>query len=240
MKTILRKLVSGWLINSSRVHLRRCNEEFAKRVTEKMSVLDAGAGTAPYRYLFEHANYETADFEMGDKEYFPSTYVCDLASIPVEESRFDHVVFNQVMEHLPDPLSVLKELRRVLKPGGTLICTCPLFYEEHEIPYDFYRYTQFAHRYLFEQAGLEIESLEWLEGYFGTIGYQLESIYRYLPVNPARFSAGLLGWLIAPILLVFKISAFALAGVFYRMDLRCKYTAAGWPKNYTVIARRPT
>src|SRR5262249_29485247 len=152
----------------------------------------------PYRDLFAHATYETADFEKVDKGYEPSTYVCDLAAIPVEDGRFDRVVFNQVLEHLPRPLAVLQELQRVLKAGGKIICTCPLFYEEHEQPYDFYRYTQFAHRYLFEQAGFEIERLEWMEGYFGTLGYQLESVYRCLPLTPRKLGKGALGWLVAP------------------------------------------
>lgn len=104
-------------------------------------VLDAGAGTAPYAELFSHARYESADFEKLEKEY-ASTYVCDLGAIPVEDARYDAVVFNQVMEHLPEPARVLAELGRVIKPGGRMIYTGPFFYEEHEGPYDFYRYTR--------------------------------------------------------------------------------------------------
>lgn len=233
-----RKLLRWWLINSSRVHLQRWNEKFAERVKDGEYVLDAGAGNAPYRSLFSSANYETADFEMVDKKYYPSTYVCDLQSIPVEDERFHHVVFNQVMEHLPNPIAVLEELRRVLKPGGTMICTCPLFYAEHEQPYDFYRYTQFAHRYLFKQAGFDIDLLDWMEGYFGTVGYQMECIYKYLPVNPTKYPSVAHGWVAAPILLFVKYFAFVLAGVFYRLDIRFRYTAAGLPKNYVVFAKK--
>lgn len=48
------------------------------------------------------------------------------------------------------------------------MCAAPLFYEEHEQPYDFFRYTQFAHWLLFSQAGFQVERVEWLEGFFGT------------------------------------------------------------------------
>ena len=66
-----------------------------------------------------------------------------------------------------------------------MIYSGPLFYEEHEQPYDFYRYTQFGLRYLFSSAGFIIERLAWLEGYLGTVGYQLNTMARYLPPNRA-------------------------------------------------------
>ena len=81
---------------------------------------------------------------MKAKTYTEQDYVCDLAAIPVDDARFDHVRLTQVLEHLPEPATVLAELRRVLKPGGTLWLTAPLFYAEHERPYDFFRYTPFG------------------------------------------------------------------------------------------------
>lgn len=146
------KLNGLFYFNSSRYRLQKENAAFAALVPDHALVLDAGAGNAPYKSLFEHAQYESADFEKIDKKYAPSTYVCDLKKIPVEDCRFDFIIFNQVMEHLPEPHLVLAELYRVLKPSGKMIYTGPLFYEEHEQPYDFYRYTQFGLRYLFESA----------------------------------------------------------------------------------------
>ena len=114
--------------NSSRFRLDQENRGFAETIPQGSLVLDAGAGSQPYRYLLEHTQYESADFEAVDKVYAKSTYVCDLKAIPVENNRFDYILFNQVMEHLPEPSAVLKELNRVLKPGGKMIYTGPLFY----------------------------------------------------------------------------------------------------------------
>lgn len=226
--------------NSSKTWLSRENSSFAQTVQPGGTVLDAGAGNQPYRPFFSHCSYEAADFEMVDKPYAKSTYVCDLASIPVNGERFDAVLFNQVMEHLPDPLAVLVELKRVLKPGGTMICTAPLFYEEHEQPYDFFRYTQFAWRKLMGQAGFEIVRLDWMEGYFGTVAYQLHSAAKYLPVAPAKISPGLMGWLALPVVAGSKVLFRLLAHIFYRLDEKAKFSGNGFPKNYVVIVKKPS
>jgi SAM-dependent methyltransferase len=225
-------------VNSSRVHLTRYNEMFAAMVPAGALVLDAGSGSQPYRHLFDHARYESADFEMADKGYAPSTYVCDLTKIPVENERFDFVVFNQVLEHLPEPKCVLVELSRVLKRGGKIICTAPLAYEEHEVPYDFYRYTQFAHRYLFEQTAFRIDKLEWMEGYFGTVAYQLDTAARYLPMRPREIAPGILGYVLSPVMLALKAFFAMTALVFYRVDVRAPFKQRGYPKNYVIIATK--
>ena len=222
---MIRKILKN-RVSSSRVHLDRLNREFASKVPPGALVLDAASGSQLYRSLFDHARYECADFEQVDKYYQPSTYVCDLRAIPVEDARFDFVVFNQGLEHMAEPIAVLTELARVMKPGGRMICTAPLFYEEHEQPFDFFRYTQFAYREMLPKAGLTIESLDWMEGYFGTVAYQLESAALYLPR----------GLLPSPLRVAFAL----LARLFYRMDVAEKHTASGYPKNYVVIARKLT
>ncbi|SIO22474.1 Methyltransferase domain-containing protein [Parasphingorhabdus marina DSM 22363] len=237
MKSFIRRWVFP---NSSREYLRRYNQAFAAETEPGMRVLDAGAGEQPYRPFFDHCTYESADFEMVDKPYARSTYVCDLADIPTEDNLFDRIVFNQVLEHIPEPDKVLAELYRVTRPGGRIICTCPFYYEEHEKPYDFYRYTQFAHRHIFARAGFEIDRLEWLEGYFGTLGYQFQTMAHRLPASPSRYLKKpwwpVLFW---PLLLLVKGSAALLAALFYRLDLACKITDRGHPKNYVILARKP-
>lgn len=233
---LIDRLLNRFAVNSSRVHLERVNRDFAATVSADSLVLDAGAGDAPYRPLFAHARYESADFEMVDKPYAKTTYVCDLCAIPVQDARFDAIIFNQVMEHLPDPAAALRELHRVLKPGGRMIATAPLFYEEHEVPYDFYRYTQFGWRHLMAQAGFVIERLDWLEGYFGTVAYQLDTAARYLPLRPG--SSRVVSLLTAPLLLLCKLAFAALAILFYRIDIRVPYAGRGFPKNYALVVRR--
>ena len=44
----------------------------------------------------------------------------DVQDLPFKENSFDIVYCRYILEHVPDPLRVLKEARRVLKPGGKL------------------------------------------------------------------------------------------------------------------------
>lgn len=229
-------------VNASRVHLRRQVRRFAKGTKKGMLVLDAGAGKSPYRSLFKHAHYEAADFAALGTAYAPLDYVCDITDIPVDDGRFDRVLFNQVLEHLPDPGVALAELHRVLKPGGRLFCSVPLFYEEHQQPYDFYRYTQFSLRRIFEEAGFEIARIDWLEGYLGTVSYQFHQMYRWLPKDLKTMRSMGFGWrllYIGPMLWLTRRVAGRLRGPFARADIAAKYTGSGMPKNYVVVARKP-
>lgn len=69
----------------------------------------------------------------------------------------------------------------MLKPRGALWLTAPLFYDEHEQPFDFFRYTQFGLRYLLDNAGFNVESIDPLGGYFATLGYQAKMMREHLP-----------------------------------------------------------
>lgn len=229
-------------VNSSRVHLKQAVRRFAKGTAKGMLVLDAGAGTSPYRKLFDHARYEAADFAALGTDYAPLDYVCDLSDIPAESGRFDRILFNQVLEHLPEPGKALVELNRVLRPGGRLFCSAPLFYEEHQKPYDFYRYTQFALRRLFEEAGFEVVRIEWLEGYFGTVAHQFHQMHRWLPGDASSIRELNVGWRIVwigPLLLTTRALAGRLRKSYANLDVNARYTGAGMPKNYVVVARKP-
>jgi len=234
----MKKLKKHFNINSSRYYLYLEIKHFAENINSGSLVLDAGAGDDPYKELFKDINYHSTDFGKVNKIYAPCTYICDLVSIPIRSNSYDAIIFTQVLEHVPEPELVLQELFRILKPGGIMFFTSPLFFSEHEIPYDFYRYTKFGLNYLFDKVGFSIERINWLEGYFGTLGYQYEHESRDLPYLPMQFSNKLVFYLIAPFLLIHKILAFILSILFYKLDRYYKYTNSGYPKNYLAIVKK--
>lgn len=222
----------------SRVWIEVEISRFAERLAKGARVLDAGAGDQRYRPKFAHCVYESADFEQVDKPYAASTYKCDLRSIPAPDRSFDAVVFTQVMEHLPDPLAVLRELNRLMKPGGRLFYSAPLWFEEHEKPYDFYRYTQFGVRHLFESAGFEVKELRWLQGYLGSVSHQLRHMARSLPKSPAGYGSGPQATLRYMAFAAFRPVARQLAKAAARADAESRYVESGFPIDYMAIVEK--
>ncbi|HEY6510272.1 MAG TPA: class I SAM-dependent methyltransferase [Vicinamibacterales bacterium] len=212
-------------VNSSRHYAREFAVRAAARGTDKsFLVLDAGAGSAPYQDLFAHVTYETADVAATPgKDYSHITYVCDVVDVPVADGRFDLVWCSQTLEHVPEPVAALREFHRILKPGGECWLTAPFYYEEHEAPWDFYRFTQYAWQRFAEVVGFEVVEIEWMEGYYGSLAYSLRMASRHLPKEmPKRRQT---------------LERMALA--FAERDLVDKRTDIGMPKNYQVIYRKP-
>jgi SAM-dependent methyltransferase len=163
---------------------------------------------------------------------------CDVSSIPVEDGRYDAVLCTQVLEHVPDPLKALKELHRVLVPGGTLWLSTPFYFQEHEQPYDYFRFTQFGLRYLLEQAGFHECRIEWLGGYYGTLSHQLNLARHFLSIKPRDYGGGVLGILSALFTILLKPTFFLLAGIFAFHDSRFNYIGNGHCIDYSVVAKK--
>lgn len=137
-------------------------------------VLDVGAGSAPYRELFQHAEYTTADWEQSvhlDGQAPDVTAPAD--ALPLDDRSFDVVLSTQVLEHVPEPARVLAELHRVLLEGGRLFLTVPLVWELHELPHDYYRYTPSGLAHLLETAGFADVEIKPRNDCFATIAQLL-------------------------------------------------------------------
>lgn len=164
----------------------------ARELPPGSRVLDAGAGDAPYRELFRHCEYRTADFAATAYHDFartPPDIVCDLSAIPLPDGSLDTIICTEVLEHVPEPAAVLAEFRRLLVPGGHLFLTTPFFWGLHEQPYDFYRFTPYALDHLFTQAGFRVITISPRDGVFTTMAMHLLFLRSQWPLP----SQGVLG-----------------------------------------------
>ena len=126
------------------------------------SLMDFGCGSKPYRSLFNVSEYVGVDFHgQGHSHEHESIDVFyDGITLPFNDNRFDNIFSSEVFEHVFNLEHILKELNRVLKPGGNLFVTCPFAICEHEAPNDFARYTSYGIKDLLTRNGFEIKTFE--------------------------------------------------------------------------------
>jgi SAM-dependent methyltransferase len=142
-------------------------------------LLDFGCGNKPYKPLFVNvASYVGVDFENEGHSHKNEQidYYYDGKTLPFDDEKFDSIFSSEVFEHIFNLDEILKELNRVLKPGGKLLLTCPFVWPEHEKPYDFARYTRFALQSKLEGSGFEMVVVDKAGNFFTTIS-QLQQAY---------------------------------------------------------------
>jgi SAM-dependent methyltransferase len=71
---------------------------------------------------------DNLDYTTGDLESPLADVKMDIQEIPFDENTFDVVFCNHVMEHVDDDIKAMREIQRVLNPGGWAIIQVPFFY----------------------------------------------------------------------------------------------------------------
>lgn len=125
-------------------------------------VLDIGAADRWIESkLPRSAEYMALDYPSTGRDLYGSRpdVFGDGARLPFVDGCLDGVLCLEVLEHVPEPESVLQEIIRVLKPGGKAWISMPFLYPLHDAPFDFQRFTEYGLRRSMRRAGLEVTSL---------------------------------------------------------------------------------
>jgi SAM-dependent methyltransferase len=115
-----------------------------------LRVLDVGCGDRPYERLLTGAA-EIVGFDMPGNAH--ADVYGSIEAIPVEDASFDVVLCLQVLEHVPDPPAAVRELRRVVRPGGRVLASTHGVYPYHPNPDDLWRWTHAGLERLFGDNG---------------------------------------------------------------------------------------
>jgi SAM-dependent methyltransferase len=171
-----------------RWHVTGFVERVASALPAGTRVLDAGAGEAAYKELFRHCRYVATDLGVGNASwnYGNLNSLSELERLPFRSGSFDAVLCTQVLEHVEWPRECVAEFYRVLESGGTLYVTVPMAQAEHQVPYDFFRYTSFGLRSILGGAGFREMSIEPLGGLPTRLAYELPRLLSLFPPGGLR------------------------------------------------------
>ncbi len=119
--------------------------------------LDIGSGTSPYAALLREAGYTLRTLDIVPDTQPDLCGTAEHTGLPAGYA--DVVLLTQVLEHTDDPWQSMRELRRVLKPGGHLIASVPHVWFYHPHPHDHWRFTQEGILRLCESVGFDVLEL---------------------------------------------------------------------------------
>ncbi len=139
----------------------------------KGKMLNAGAGL---RDLSSPVDGELVNQDIPHSLHNGNIHIYSpIHDIPVADGHFDGVICNAVLEHVANPVEVVREIHRVLKPGGYLYLVVPFLQPEHLDPTDFQRYTKDGLRKLVTDEGFEVVKLEGVHSVYTTLAWIVES-----------------------------------------------------------------
>ena len=217
------KEIKNILINH--IHDRQLKQYASEYFSGRL--IDIGCGTKPYKdllapYVTEHIGVDHQDtlHDKSNIDRFGTAY-----DFPAEDDEFDCALCTAVLEHLEEPESALRECNRVLKRGGVAIYSVPFIWHLHEEPRDFYRFSKYGLKYLFEKTGFDIVGINALSGFWVTFG-------QLMVYNIYRFNQGPLKYI--PVILPLGL---VIQGVSYLLDKIDK--TEQWTWMYMIVARKP-
>ncbi len=151
-------------------------------------------------------------------------------------NNFDLVLNIQVLEHEYEPLRMIQEIFRVLKPGGTGIFLIPQTANIHLVPFHFYNFTIFFIKRAFAEAGFQFEEITPLGGGWSTIASRLFYMVLQGFSTKGFVYTGTrknLFYLLLPFMVIYSIVNIPICLFFSLADINEE------PNNHLVVVKKP-
>lgn len=158
---------------------QRLERFLATHATEE-HIVNIGPGNLPHFGFFP--NQTRVDIDPDCKP----DIVADAAHIPLPDSSTGIVLSIDMLEHAIDPVAVVDEMYRVMRPGGKLIFCTRFIYPLHDAPGDYWRFTRPVLENLFRSFSKV--SIEPEAGTFTTLGILLERISMQSDVRGGKLT----------------------------------------------------
>jgi SAM-dependent methyltransferase len=112
--------------------------------------------------------------------------VADVQHLPVRDDSIDWVVCLEMLQYVASPDAAVREIARVLRPGGATVVSVP-FLHRTDGPTDRHRFTETRVRELLSAPGLRLEHMAAQAAFFGTLANQLRQAVAQVPSRWARW-----------------------------------------------------
>ncbi len=147
----IRKLING-VSPITRKNISRLCGEIEVLKDPKILIVGGGEIGSGIAELYSKFSNNIVSFDIYNSKHVD--FIADGHFIPIIDAVFDVVIIQAVLEHVLIPHDVVAEIHRVLKPNGIVYAETPFMQQVHEGPYDFTRFSESGHRYLFRDFQL--------------------------------------------------------------------------------------
>ncbi|MBI5710201.1 MAG: methyltransferase domain-containing protein [Candidatus Eisenbacteria bacterium] len=152
-------------------------------------LLDVGCGSRPFARLFEGRVERYLGTDLAASRFLAGTQPDAYAraeQLPFRDGSVDTVLGLSMLTYLPEPLRMLEEARRVLRPGGVLLLEFTQMAPLHDEPHDYFRFTRYGAAWLLERAGFEPVEFLPIGGLWARVGLSTIAALNRVNRGPTR------------------------------------------------------